>query len=141
MTRFLDSSVFLHAYLTPKRRLSADEELMKRRAKDIIKRIDSGVEEVLTTVIHVAEILNVVESRAGLEASYRVLARLLSLENIDIVEVSMEDYMKAIVIASRHKVSVNDAIAYLKMLRYGITEIYTFDRHFASLPGITIVQE
>ena len=31
---------------------------------------------------------------------------------------------------------MNDAVAYLKMLEIGASEVYTFDRHFANLPGV-----
>ena len=40
--RFLDSSVFLHAYLRPRRRLSPREEELKERAREIIRRVDLG---------------------------------------------------------------------------------------------------
>lgn len=139
--RFLDSSVFLHAYLKPQRKLSLKEEELKKKAKDIIKRVDSGEEQVLTTVIHVSEIVNMVESWIGLQASIGVLARILSLDNIGLVGVDERDYIEAVAVSSRYKVSVNDAIAYIKMRENDVKEIYTFDKHFKNLPGITIVQE
>ncbi len=139
--RFLDSSVFLHAYLIPRRRLSQREAQVKEKAKNIITRIDTGSEEVLTTVVHVAEIANIIEARLGLQTSLRVVARILSLENIRVVGVKEEDYEKALATASRYMVSLNDALAYIKMKEYGIQEVYTFDKHFKNLPGIKIVQE
>ncbi len=139
--RFLDSSVFLHAYLKPRRKLSPEEEELKKKAKNIIKRVDSGEEQVLTTVIHVSEIVNMVESWIGLQASIGVLARILSLDNISLVGVDERDYAEAVAVSSRYNVSVNDAIAYIKMKENGVKEIYTFDKHFKNLPGITIVQE
>ncbi len=139
--RFLDSSVFLHAYLKPRRKLSPEEEELKKKAKNIIKRVDSGEEQVLTTVIHVSEIVNMVESWIGLQASIGVLARILSLDNISLVGVDKRDYAEAVAVSSRYNVSVNDAIAYIKMKENGVKEIYTFDKHFKNLPGITIVQE
>jgi len=139
--RFLDSSVFLHAYLAPRRRLSQREAQVKERAKSIIERIDAGSEEVLTTVIHVAEIANIVEAKLGLQTSLRVAARILSLENIRVAGVTEEDYEKALATASRYTVSLNDALAYIKMIEHGVEEVYTFDKHFKNLPGIKIVQE
>ncbi len=137
--RFLDSSVFLHAYLRPRRRLSPREEELKERAREIIRRVDLGEETVLTTIVHVSEILNIIESWISLYESIRVLARLLSLNNINIAGVNKDDYIEALSISSRYSVSVNDAIAYIKMQENNINEIYTFDKHFKSLPGIKIV--
>ena len=141
MVRFLDSSVFLHAYLVPKRRLSSREAQVKEKAKAIVARVDSGSEEILTTVVHVAEVANIVESRLGLEVSLRVVARLLSLENVRVVEVTEEDYREALAVADRYRVSINDALAYIKMKQYNIEEVYTFDKHFKNLPNIRVVQE
>lgn len=141
MVRFLDSSVFLHAYLVPRRRLSPREAEVKEKAKAIVARVDSSSEEVLTTVVHVAEIANIVESRLGLEVSLKVVARLLSLENVRVEGVTEEDYREALAIADRYRVSINDALAYIKMRQHNIEEIYTFDKHFKNLPNIRIVQE
>jgi hypothetical protein len=53
--------------------------------------------------------------------------------------VTKEDYIEATLVARERGVSVNDALAYVVMMRLGIREIYTFDeRHFTSL-GVKIV--
>ncbi len=77
----------------------------------------------------------------GLETSLGVVARLLSLENVEILGVSEEDYGEAVALAGRHRVSINDAVAYVKMKQQGIREAYSFDKHFNSLPGIRVLQE
>ena len=137
--RFLDSSVFLHAYLKPRRPLTKREMLVKERAKEIIKRIDEGSEEVLTTVVHISEVLNIIESRLGLLRSIEFLNRILSLPNITIVGIQRKDYESALILSARYNVSLNDSIAYLKMKEKGIYEIYTFDKHFKNFPDIKII--
>ncbi len=136
--RFLDSSVFLHAYLRKKGAVTPKEREIKRRAKEILSEIEAG-EQVLTTVIHISEITNIIEARLGLEASLRLLARILSLKNIKVFEVDEDDYKKAIVIADRFYISLNDAIAYIKMRENNINEIYTFDKHFRNIPDIQVI--
>ena len=32
---------------------------------------------------------------------------------------------------------MNDAVTYVKMLEIGANVVYTFDRHFANLPGVS----
>lgn len=48
--RFVDASVFVHAYLKPKRRLKPHEMKIIESAKKIVKRINDG-EEVGITVV------------------------------------------------------------------------------------------
>jgi len=139
--RFLDSSVLLHAYLKPRRKLRPEEVRIKENAKKIIKRIDEGKEEVLITVVHLSEIVNIIESYIGLRESIRLLARILALGNISVVNVNRRDYEKALFISSHYNVSVNDGVAYIKMRESNINEIYTFDKHFRNLPDIKIIQE
>ncbi len=134
--RFLDSSVFLHAYLKPRRPLTAREEAVKAAAQEILRRVEEG-ELVFTTTVHVSEVVNIVESRVGLQASLGLAARLLSLENVEVLPVSRDDYEKALEVAQRFSVSLNDAVAYAKMLEKGASEVYTFDKHFAQLPGVS----
>jgi predicted nucleic acid-binding protein len=133
--RFLDSSVFLHAYLRPRRPLTAREEAVKAAAQEILRRVEEG-EPVFTTTVHVSEVVNIVESRVGLQASLGLAARLLSLENVEVLPVSRDDYEKALEVAQRFSVSLNDAVAYAKMLEKGASEVYTFDKHFAQLLGM-----
>jgi predicted nucleic acid-binding protein len=134
--RFLDSSVFLHAYLRPRRPLTAREEAVKAAAQEILRRVEEG-EPVFTTTVHVSEVVNIVESRVGLQASLGLAARLLSLENVEVLPVSRDDYEKALEVAQRFSVSLNDAVAYAKMLEKGASEVYTFDKHFTQLPGVS----
>ncbi len=59
--RFIDSSVFLYAFPKPKRKLPKDILELKEKAKNILIRIDEG-EDATTTVMHVSEIANILES-------------------------------------------------------------------------------
>ena len=63
--RFLDSSVFPHAYLKPRRKLKPLEKKIKAKAKEIIRRVNSDEEEVYMTVVHLSEVVNIIESHIG----------------------------------------------------------------------------
>jgi len=138
--RFLDSSIFLHAYLKPRKKLTPREKSIKEASKNILTRVDKG-ERVLITVVHLSEILNIIESRIGLRQSISLLARILSLQNISITGVDIDDYRKSLVLADKYNISLNDALAYIKMRENHVKEIYTFDKHFKNLSGIKIIQE
>jgi len=137
--RFIDSNMFLYAMIKPKKSISEKILRKKEKAKRIILRIEKG-EEVVTTVVHLSEVANILEAKVNLKTSLKFVENLLLAENVKVLPVSQEDYLKALLIAKEKNVSINDALAYLKMAEYGIKEIYTFDNHFKNL-NVVIVQE
>jgi len=130
--RFIDSNVFLHAFLRPRRGLTDEEQRIKEKAKNIIGLIDEG-EEVVTTAVHVSEVVNIVESGLGLQRSLGLLAWVVSKPNIQVYSVTVESYERALSVAQERGVSANDALAFLAMRDSGITEVYTFDKHYDQL--------
>jgi len=133
--RFLDSNVFLHAFLVPQRTLTDGEVRVKDKAKAVIKGVEEG-EEVAMTTVHLSEVVNIVESRLGLQKSLGLLTWAISSENVKVHPVAIEDYEVALLLARENNVSANDALAYLHMRNHGIREIYSFDGHFDVLKGI-----
>jgi len=59
--RFLDANVFIYAYYKPKRELTEEQKIMKEKAKEIIRKINDGEEEVITTVVHLSEVCNILK--------------------------------------------------------------------------------
>jgi len=137
--RFIDSNIFLYAIIKPKGKI--DPEILERKEKSrkILLRIKAG-EEVVTTVVHLSEVANILEEKANIRASISLVKEVLLAKNIIVLPVSIMDYLKAVVLAEEKKVSINDALAYLKMKENNIKEIYTFDEHFRNL-DVTIVNE
>jgi len=133
--RFIDASVFLYAYLKPKGKLPEKIINFKKRAGDIIKKINKG-EAVLTTIVHLSEVANIIESKVNNTEASRVILTLLSKPNINIVEVRKSDYINAAKFAERHSIGVNDSLAYFIMKQKGISEIYSFDKDFDKLRDI-----
>ncbi len=133
--RFVDSNVFLHTFLRPRRKLTQEELRVKEEAKAIVKRIEEG-EEVAMSTAHLSEIVNIVESGLGIEKSLGFLAWILTMDNIEVYSVGLGHYEKALPVAEENGVSANDALAYLFMRNYGLKEIYSFDKHFNRLKDI-----
>jgi predicted nucleic acid-binding protein len=130
--RFIDANVFLYALLKPRRKLSDRELEVKEKARAILSRVNSG-ELVLTTVVHLSEVANVLEDIAGAETAALFLRDLFTKENIVIEPVSPDEYLLSTFLALEKGISVNDALAYIIMKRRGVSEIYTFDKHFEKL--------
>lgn len=134
--RFVDSNVFLHALLRPRRELTEEEWGVKEASKEIVERIEGG-EEVAMTTVHLSEVINIVESGLGLQKSLGLLAWAISRANIDVYPTSVEDYEGALPLAMDKGVSANDAIAYLSIRRNGLEEVYSFDGHLDQFREIT----
>lgn len=88
------------------------------------------------TTAHISEVINIIETGLSLEKSLGFLAWVITKDNIQVYPVAIEQYEKAMPIAEENKISVNDALAYAIMQIHGLTEIYSFDRHFNQLRGI-----
>ena len=135
MAKFLDSSIFLHAYLKPKRKLKGTEKEVKEKASAILEKIERG-EQVVTSTIHLSEAVNIVEARLGLEKVAEFLENVLTTENITIEEVRRKDYEAALALVSRFKISPNDAVACLISQKMNMGEIYSSDKHFDNVPFV-----
>ncbi|AIY89247.1 type II toxin-antitoxin system VapC family toxin [Geoglobus acetivorans] len=135
--RFVDSNVLIYAMLKPRKEPDGKIAEMKKKSLQILKRIQEG-EEVATTVVHLSEVANMIASRSSLKMSAEFVREFMSLKNVEVFEVSPDDYLKASLVASEREVDVNDALACLKMAEKGIEEIYTFDRHFRKLDVVVV---
>ena len=138
--RFADASVFVHAFVKPKRELKPHEIKIKESAKKIVKRINEG-EEIGITVVQIAEIANILESYLPLEDALKVEEFLVLAGNVNVYDVTKKDCMNALTIAKDKNVGLSDAIAYVLMTDNGIGEIYSFDADFDRLGGIKRITE
>ncbi|NJE76068.1 type II toxin-antitoxin system VapC family toxin [Thermococcus sp. ES12] len=130
--RFIDANVFIYALLKPRREPPENIREIKENSKEILRRVSEG-EKVVTTVVHLSEVANVLESRGGKGLARDFVLSVLTGGNIEVLEVSPGDYLRATLIAGEKGLGINDALAYLKMKERGIAEIYTFDRDFERL--------
>lgn len=133
--RFVDASVFIYAYLKPKKPLTPEISKLKEDARSIVKRINEG-EPVITSLIHISEIANILEARMPLKRSLEILTDLMTIDNIEILQPTVKLYQSAIEEAKMVNVGVNDALAYFLMKDKGITEVYSFDLDFDRMKGI-----
>jgi len=134
--RFLDANIFVYAYYRPRRELTERERLMKNEAKRIIKGISEGEVEVLTTVVHMSEAVNILKHGMLLEHLIKVILGLFMLDNVKILGVSRDTYFAAAELGGDLKLDPNDALAVEVMRLGGIDEIYSFDEGFEKVEGI-----
>ena len=137
--RFIDASVFVYAFLKPRRTLTSHEVEVKEHAKSIVRRINEG-EQVGLTVAQLVEVANVLEKYMRI-AAYQVEKFLLNAPSVEIYPVDRDVCVEALKIAAEIGVELSDAIAYVVMLRHGVREIYSFDTDFDRLKGIRRITE
>jgi predicted nucleic acid-binding protein len=137
--RFVDASVFLYAYLKPKKVASSEIAEMKKAARNIVKRIDSG-EKVATSLIHLSEVANILEAAMPIFGSHRIMRDLIHSPTLSVIEPTRENYMDAVEVAEEASVGLNDGVAYVLMKESGIAEIYSFDKHFDRFKDIRRIQ-
>lgn len=90
--RFLDANIFVYAYYKPKKQLTQKEKQMKDQAKQIISSVSQGKEEVLTTVVHLSEIVNTLKHGMPLDQLTNIIRGLFMLDNVKICGVTREEY-------------------------------------------------
>ena len=133
--KFVDASVFVHAFIQPKRELKPHEERIKRSARQIVKRIDAG-EEVVISTVHLSEIANILEDFMPLNNALEIISSLVSKPSIMVLNVTGRDCVKALLTAQTNAIGFSDAIAYVLMSDRNIQEIYSFDKDFENIKGI-----
>ena len=141
--RFLDANIFIYAYYKPKRQLTKREETMKNSAKRIIENVNEGKEKVITTVVHLSEMVNILKQGLSLDELYETVFGLLTLDSVKMIGVSKEDYLAATELGMELRLDPNDALAVQVMKSREIAEIYSFDKGFervkeiVRLPSVT----
>jgi len=134
--RFLDANVFIYAYYKPRKELTQKEAQMKDYAKGIISEISQGKEEVMMTVVHLSEIVNILKHGMPLVRLTDLVLGLFMLDNVKIRGVSKEAYFAAAELGDDLKLEANDALAVDVMRQSDIKEMYSFDESFDHIEGI-----
>lgn len=134
--KFLDANIFIYAYYKPKKQLTQKEKQMKEQAKRIIADVSQRKEQVIMSVVHLSEIVNILKHGMPLEQLTSVIRGLFMLDNVTIHGVSRENYFAATELGDDLKLEANDALAVDIMRSNNVTEIYTFDEDFDHVEGI-----
>jgi|SRR3990170_6832627 len=135
--RFLDANVFIYAYYKPKKQLTQKEKQMKEHAKKIIANVSQGKEEVIMTVVHVSEVVNILKHGLPPDELKVIIHGLFMLDNVKIADATRDAYFAAIEIGDDLKLEANDALAVDVMRLNNVKEIYSFDEDFDQIDGIT----
>ncbi len=134
--KFLDANIFIYAYYKPKKPLSQKEMDMKEQAKQIIVNISEGKESVLTTVVHLSEVVNILKHGMRLDQVTAIIQGLFMLDNVRVIDVTRDAYFAANELGVDLRLDANDALAVDVMKLNKLKEIYSFDEDFDKIEGI-----
>ncbi len=135
--KFLDANIFIYAYYKPKKQLSEKENRMKEQAQKIITNVSEGKEDIIITVVHISEVVNILKHGMPQDQLITIIRGLFMLDNVKIAGVNKDTYFAATELGEDLKLEPNDALAVDIMRQNGIAEIYSFDEHFNQIDGIT----
>lgn len=128
--RFIDTNVLL-------RYLTGDDERKARRVLALLKRVERNEERVATSSFVVFETVFTLEKYYGV-ARERAASLVLSLVELPGLQLeNKEVFRTALSLYAVTRISFADAYNASLMRRTGLKEIYTYDRDFDSLEGIT----
>jgi predicted nucleic acid-binding protein len=134
--KFLDTNIFL-------RYLTRDDPAKADACRDLLARIDRGEEDGFTTESAIVEVIYVLQSPKQYalprEEIVQRLDAIFAMENLRIPMRAV--LVKACQLYGLHPaLDLADALAIAHMQRAGITEIYSYDRDFDRIPGITRIE-
>ena len=123
--RFLDSNIFIYAFYKPKRQLTTLEKAMKDSSKRIINDIENGKESVVTTVVHLSEMVNILKHSFTVKQLGEIVTGLIMLDNVEVLGIGKNEYFAATELGQEFGLDSNDALAVQVMQSKGLAEIYS----------------
>jgi predicted nucleic acid-binding protein len=124
--RFIDSTILL-CFMIKKPKEYFDG------CKKLILRLQNGREKCGSTIITVAEIVWVLESRENWTKGMVLekVAAIHSLRGLRIIEIKNHDTpLEAMTVAQKFDTDFADALTAVAMNRAGVKEVYSLDPHF-----------
>jgi uncharacterized protein len=134
--RFLDANVFI-------RLISGDDQAKMRACLALFQRLRAGDEEGTASEAVLAEIVYVLGSARQYGMSRDAIAgglgNLLSIDGLRVP--GRNNYLRALdLFAANRLLDFEDALTVAHMESRGIKELYSYDRGFDSVPGITRIE-
>ena len=131
MRAFVDSNIFVYA--------AQSHPKFGAACKKIIADIESKKFEAVTSVINIAESVEVIERNSNRKIALTALELLLALP-MDIEDVAKEHAVDAQYVFSTSKANYSDTVFVSIMKEKFIDTIITNDSHFESIKGVKVIK-
>lgn len=128
MNNFIDSGVFIGAFI--------ENDMHHEEAKTILKSI--AKQRAITSDYIVDETVTYIRRKAGIEKSVQALEALTNSESIEIVQTTEKQFETACEIFRMYSLlSFTDAITIAIMFDHNTKNILSFDSDFDAVSGVT----
>jgi predicted nucleic acid-binding protein len=134
--RFLDANIFV-------RLVTGDDQAKARACMALFQRLHNGDEEVTTSESVIAEVAFVLGSTKhyGLTRAEIISAMQPSLGVDGLRLPSKPTYGRALdIFAANRELDFEDALTIAHMERSGVSELYSYDRGFDGISGVTRIE-
>ncbi len=132
MTRFVDTNVFI-------RYLTGDDEAKAKASLVLFQRLETGKESALTSDAVIAEVVFILQSprlyQMGKERIRTLLEPIIWLRGLRLPNKSI--YKRTFDLYCGTSIGFVDAYNAAYMESHGITEVYSYDKDFDKVTGIT----
>lgn len=122
------------------RLITNDPEDMADCAARLFEQVDEGALELVIDGIVLAETVWVLSSFYGFSAHEIAPGLATLLTNDGIVSEDKTELLQALALYDKKNIDFVDALVAVRMLKRGISEVYSFDRHFDRLQSISRIQ-
>jgi len=119
LTVFIDTNIFIYA--------STAHPVLGAKARTILERVHQG-EAAVTSTLVLSEVAWVLEAKGAQGQIKPTLERISSIDNLDIVQFSLDDMLVAPTYMATYGLDYNDAVNVSVMTRMGIPLCYTNDK-------------
>lgn len=128
-TAYVDANVIV-------RLITGDPPEMAERAAQLFRRVDQGSLQLILDATVLAETVWVLSSYYGFSPGEiaPTLEALLASEGI--VSNEKAELRQALVMFADKNIDFVDALVAARMLKLGVHDVYSFDKHFDRLPGV-----
>jgi predicted nucleic acid-binding protein len=133
MPRFLDTNVLLRYFAN-------DDPIKAQAALTLLQRVERGDERVIVSPIVVFEVVFTLQRSYKMpkEAIRRLFWRVLSLRDVQLADKAlMRDAFDLYV---EQNIAFADAYHAVWLQRHNVTEVYSWDREFDRVNGITRIE-
>ena len=129
--QFVDANVFL-------RFLTRDDPVKAERVKELLERAERGEVALLTSESVIAELVFVLSSprlyNLSRDRIRALLTPILSLKGLKLTQRAA--FLRALDLYATTPMDFVDALVIAQMEAGGVTEVYSYDEHFAGVSGI-----
>lgn len=127
MPRFIDANIFIYFF--------TEHPLFGLTAKGILDRIERGEQAVTSTLVF-SEVCWVLEAMGKQGSIKQALEAMLSYKTLKVVNFDSDDLIVGAYNMATQKLNFNDGVNLAIIMRLGITEVYSNDKHFSKLEGL-----